>query len=133
MNFEEFAAKPLLATGGVTVPPSQIALTAEDAASAAQAIGPCVVKAQVPTGKRGKAGGIKLASNANEAREHAANILGMDIGGFTVGKLRRQVGHHCGVQKAFAFQRRYQSLCQGGAGNHWLYAGGCFCTFCFNR
>ncbi|MEM1299960.1 MAG: ATP-grasp domain-containing protein [Pseudomonadota bacterium] len=87
MNFEEFAAKPLLAAGGVTVPPSQIALTVDEAGAAAEAVNPCVVKAQVPTGKRGKAGGIKLASNAGEAREHAADILGMDIGGFTVGKL----------------------------------------------
>ena len=50
-------------------------------------IGPCVVKAQVPTGKRGKAGGIQLAADADAARTHAANILGMDIGGFTVDKL----------------------------------------------
>ncbi|MFK7944006.1 MAG: succinate--CoA ligase subunit beta [Paracoccaceae bacterium] len=87
MNFEEFAAKPLLAAGGVAVPPSQIALTAEEAADAARAIGPCVVKAQVPTGKRGKAGGIKLAATPEEAHTHASNILGMDIGGFTVEKL----------------------------------------------
>jgi succinyl-CoA synthetase beta subunit len=87
MNFEEFAAKPLLAAGGIAVPPSQIAVTPDEAADAADKIGPCVVKAQVPTGKRGKAGGIQLAANADEARTHAANILGMDIGGFTVEKL----------------------------------------------
>lgn len=87
MNFEEFAAKPLLAAGGVAVPPSQIALTADEAATAAGAIGPCVVKAQVPTGKRGKAGGIKLAATPEEARAHADAILGMEIGGFTVEKL----------------------------------------------
>ena len=56
MNFEEFAAKPLLAKGGIPVSPSRIALTADEAAEAAAEIGPCVVKAQVPTGKRGKAG-----------------------------------------------------------------------------
>ena len=87
MNFEEFAAKPLLAKGGIAVPPSQIALSAAEAEAAASAIGPCVVKAQVPTGKRGKAGGIKLAASAGEARGHAEAILGMDIGGFTVEKL----------------------------------------------
>lgn len=87
MNFEEFAAKPLLAAGGISVPPSTIVTTPDDAANAAQDIGPCVVKAQVPTGKRGKAGGIQLASDPDAARTHAANILGMDIGGFTVEKL----------------------------------------------
>lgn len=87
MNFEEFAAKPLLAAGGINVPPSRLARTPEEAAEAAEAIGPCVVKAQVPTGKRGKAGGIKLAATPEEARTHAAAILGMDIGGFTVEKL----------------------------------------------
>ena len=87
MNFEEFAAKPLLAAGGITVPPSRIAVTPEEAAAAAAEIGACVVKAQVPTGKRGKAGGIQLAAALDDARTHASNILGMDIGGFTVEKL----------------------------------------------
>ena len=75
MNFEEFAAKPLLAKGGIPVPPSRIALTADEAAEAARAIGPCVVKAQVPTGKRGKAGGIKLASTPEDARAHAEHRI----------------------------------------------------------
>ena len=87
MNFEEYAAKPLLAEGGITVPPSRLAHTPDQAAEAAAEIGPCVVKAQVPTGKRGKAGGIQLAANPAEAKAHAEAILGMDIGGFTVEKL----------------------------------------------
>ncbi|MEM9061942.1 MAG: ATP-grasp domain-containing protein [Pseudomonadota bacterium] len=87
MNFEEFAAKPLLAAGGIAVPPSQVAVTVDAAVAAAEAIGPCVVKAQVPTGKRGKAGGIKLAATPEEARGHADAILGMEIGGYTVEKL----------------------------------------------
>ena len=87
MNFEEFAAKPLLAKGGITVPPSRLVHTSEEAAAAAAEIGPCVVKAQVPTGKRGKAGGIQLAATAAEARTHADTILGMDIGGHRVEKL----------------------------------------------
>ncbi|MEM9139416.1 MAG: ATP-grasp domain-containing protein, partial [Pseudomonadota bacterium] len=81
---EEYAAKPLLAEGGIAVPPSRVVHSAEDAAAAAAEIGPCVVKAQVPTGKRGKAGGIQLAATPDEARTHAAAILGMEIGGFTV-------------------------------------------------
>ena len=87
MNFEEFAAKPLLAAGGITVPPSKVVTTPDEAANAAVEIGPCVVKAQVPTGMRGKAGGIKLAGTPEEARAHATAILGMEIGGFTVKKL----------------------------------------------
>ncbi len=87
MNFEEFAAKPLLAAGGIAVPPSRLVFTSEDAAAAAAEIGPCVVKAQVPTGKRGKAGGIQLAATPEQARAHADTILGMEIGGHVVEKL----------------------------------------------
>ncbi|MEM0988898.1 MAG: ATP-grasp domain-containing protein [Pseudomonadota bacterium] len=87
MNFEEFAAKPLLAEGGIAVPPSQLVSTPDAAAGAAAEIGACVVKAQVPTGKRGKAGGIQLAATPEEAKGHANAILGMEIGGFTVEKL----------------------------------------------
>lgn len=87
MNFEEYAAKPLLAEAGIAVPPSRLVHDPLEAAEAAGEIGPCVVKAQVPTGKRGKAGGIKLAQNADEARSHAKAILGMDIGGHRVEKL----------------------------------------------
>lgn len=87
MNFEEHAAKPLLAAAGVAVPAARLAATAEEAAAAAREIGPCVVKAQVPTGKRGKAGGIKLAADAGEARAHAAAILGMEIAGHPVEKV----------------------------------------------
>jgi succinyl-CoA synthetase beta subunit len=54
---------------------------------AATNIGPCVVKAQVPAGKRGKAGGIKLARTSDEARKAAEQILGMSIGGYTVERL----------------------------------------------
>jgi succinyl-CoA synthetase beta subunit len=59
--------------------------TVDDAVAAAERIGyPVVVKAQVQVGGRGKAGGIKLANDADEARTHASNILGMDIKGHTV-------------------------------------------------
>jgi len=87
MNFCECAAKPVLSDHGIAVPPSQLASTPDDAARAAEAIGPCVIKAQVPTGKRGKAGGIKLAANADEARTHAAAILGMEIDGWPVDRV----------------------------------------------
>ncbi len=84
MNFEEHAAKPLLAAAGIAIPASELVSSADDAAASAGRIGPCVIKAQVPIGKRGKAGGIKLAANADEAREHAQVILGMSISGFRV-------------------------------------------------
>jgi len=87
MNFEEHAAKPLLAAAGISVPKSRLVTTADEAADAAMELGPCVVKAQVPTGKRGKAGGIKLAATPDEACDHAAAILGMEIDGHLVEKV----------------------------------------------
>ena len=87
MNFEEHAAKPLLAEVGIAVPPSRIATTPHEAAAAAAEVGPCVVKAQVPAGKRGKAGGIRLAATPEEARGHAEAILALEIGGHAVERL----------------------------------------------
>jgi len=84
MNFEEHAAKPLLAGQGIAVPKGGLAQTPAEAAEIAARIGPVVVKAQVPTGKRGKAGGIKLAATPDEARAHAKAIIGMEIGGHKV-------------------------------------------------
>ncbi len=79
MDFKEHIAKSVLTEGGILVPASKLAFTPEEAAKAAKSIGACVIKAQVPTGKRGKAGGIQLAQTPNEAMEHAQNILGMEI------------------------------------------------------
>ena len=62
-------------------------MSAKEAALAAADIGPCVVKAQVPAGKRGKAGGIKLANTPAEAEQVAAQILGMTIGDYIVERL----------------------------------------------
>jgi succinyl-CoA synthetase beta subunit len=87
MNFEEHAAKPLLAGQGIAVPKGGLAKTPAEAAEIAARIGPVVVKAQVPTGKRGKAGGIKLAATPDEARTHAKAIIGMEIGGHKVEKV----------------------------------------------
>ena len=84
MNFEEHAAKPLLKAAGIAVPDGRLARPADDAAKAFDAIGPCIIKAQVPTGKRGKAGGIKTADSADEASVAADAILGMDIAGHAV-------------------------------------------------
>lgn len=87
MNLEEHAAKPLLAEAGIAIPRGVLCDTAEQAEKAAASLGPCVVKAQVPTGKRGKAGGIKLAKAPAEARAAAQAILGMAIGEHRVARV----------------------------------------------
>ena len=87
MNFEEHAAKPLLAAAGIAVPEGRLVTSAEEAAQAAQDLGPVVVKAQAPTGKRGKAGGIRPADSPAEAMAAASDILGMEIAGHRIERL----------------------------------------------
>ncbi len=88
MDLLEYQGKQLFAKHGVPVPEGRPARTVDEAVAAAEDLGyPCVIKAQVLIGGRGKAGGIKLAQSAEEAREHADAILGMDIRGFTVHEL----------------------------------------------
>jgi len=85
MDLLEYQGKQLFARHGIPVPPGRPARTVEEAVAAADEIGyPCVIKAQVQIGGRGKAGGIKLAADRDAAREHASAILGMDIRGLTV-------------------------------------------------
>jgi succinyl-CoA synthetase beta subunit len=85
MDLFEYQGKELLRKFDVPVPEGRVAETPEDAAEAAKGLGgKVVVKAQVQVGGRGKAGGIKLASSPEEAREVASQILGMDIKGHTV-------------------------------------------------
>jgi succinyl-CoA synthetase beta subunit len=85
MDLLEYQGKQLYARHGVPVPSGAPATTVEEAVAAADEIGyPCVVKAQVQIGGRGKAGGIKVAKDRVEAEEHSKNILGMDIRGHTV-------------------------------------------------
>jgi succinyl-CoA synthetase beta subunit len=85
MDLLEYQGKQLFARHGIPVPDGRPATTVDEALDAADAIGyPCVVKAQVQIGGRGKLGGIKVAQNKEEAREHASSILGMDIRGLTV-------------------------------------------------
>ena len=85
MNFEEHAAKPLLQAAGIAIPRGSLARSAGEAEAAALALDvPVVVKAQVPTGKRGKAGGIRAADGPAAAREAADVILGMEIAGHRV-------------------------------------------------
>src|SRR3954453_4428234 len=85
MDLLEYQGKQLFARHGVPVSPGAPATTVDEAVAAPDEIGyPVVVKAQVLIGGRGKAGGIKLAGDRDEAKEHATNILGMDIRGHTV-------------------------------------------------
>jgi succinyl-CoA synthetase beta subunit len=95
MNIHEYQARELLADRGVPVPMGEIATTPEQAEEiAARLGGAVVVKAQVHTGGRGKAGGVKLAKSAAEAREKAQGILGMDIKGSGGEGARRAGGGH---------------------------------------
>jgi len=84
VDLMEFQAKELFAKHGVKTTLGVVVTTAEEARDAAEKIGPCVVKAQVKAGGRGKAGGVKLAKTPDEAFEHANAILGMQIKGLTV-------------------------------------------------
>ncbi len=82
MDLLEYQGKQLFARAGVAVPEGEPAADVDTAVAAADRIGyPCVIKAQVQIGGRGKAGGIKVAKDADEARTHADAILGMDIRG----------------------------------------------------
>jgi succinyl-CoA synthetase beta subunit len=85
LDLYEYQGKQFFARYGIPVSPGEAVTTVDDAVAAAERIGyPVVVKAQVQVGGRGKAGGIKLANDADETRTHAGNILGMDIKGHTV-------------------------------------------------
>jgi len=80
----EYQAKEVLSSLGIAIPPGIVARTPDEAAAACRRLGPVAVKAQVPVGGRGKAGGIKLAKTPDEARRAAEQIIGMDIKGFKV-------------------------------------------------
>ena len=85
MDLFEYQGKQYFARYDIPVSPGGAADTVDEAVAAADAAGyPVVVKAQVQVGGRGKAGGIKLANDADEVRTHAGNILGMDIKGHVV-------------------------------------------------
>ena len=88
MNIHEYQAKEIFRAAGLNVPPGRVATTADEAAALAEEYGlPVMVKSQVLTGGRGKAGGVKFCDNMDDVRKHAGNILGMDIKGHTVLKV----------------------------------------------
>jgi len=85
VNLHEYQAKRLFAEHGVPIPNGEVAHTPAEAREIAERLGGVIVKAQVHTGGRGKAGGVKLGRTPDEAEAAAEQILGMDIKGFTVG------------------------------------------------
>jgi succinyl-CoA synthetase beta subunit len=88
MRLHEYQAKEVFAEAGMPTPASELAESTDEAVAAADDIGyPVAIKAQVHVGGRGKAGGIELAENDDEAREAADSILGMDLKGYTVGSV----------------------------------------------
>jgi succinyl-CoA synthetase beta subunit len=96
----EYQGKQLFARHGVPVPAGRPAATVDEAVTAADAVGyPCVVKAQVQIGGRGKLGGIKVAAGREEVREHAGQILGMDIRGLRV--------HEVWIEEASQIEAEY--------------------------
>src|SRR3954454_21585326 len=88
MDLNEYQGKELFKRFGIPVSEGRLATTPEEARAAAEELGgPVVVKAQVLTGGRGKAGGVKLAGDPKDAEQKARDILGLDIRGHVVHKL----------------------------------------------
>ncbi|MDN4482730.1 ADP-forming succinate--CoA ligase subunit beta [Demequina lignilytica] len=123
MDLYEYQARDMFEKHGVPVLPGIVATTPAEARAAAEQLGGgvCVVKAQVKTGGRGKAGGVKLARSPEEAEAHAAAILGMDIKGHTVHRVMIAAG--AAIAEEFYFsvlldraERRYLAMCsvEGG-------------------
>ncbi|MCS5680686.1 MAG: ADP-forming succinate--CoA ligase subunit beta [Acidimicrobiales bacterium] len=88
MDLFEYQGKQFFAGYGMPISPGEVAFTVDEAVAAAERLGtPVMVKAQVHTGGRGKAGGVKFAATLDDVREHAGNILGLDISGHVVGRV----------------------------------------------
>ena len=123
MDLYEYQARDLFETHGVPVLRGIVATTAQEARAAAEQLGggTVVVKAQVKTGGRGKAGGVKLAHSPDEAAEKAGEILGMDIKGHTVRRVMVAEGAKIAEEYYFSLlldraNRSYLAMCsvEGG-------------------
>jgi succinyl-CoA synthetase beta subunit len=118
----EHQAKELFAEYGIPVPRGIVAHTAEEARAAAEQLtGRVVVKAQVKTGGRGKAGGVKVADDATDAYEKATKILGMDIKGHTVHKVLIEEASQIAEEYYFSFlldraNRTFLAICSASGG-----------------
>lgn len=121
MDLFEYQARDMFEAHGVPVLAGQTATTPEEAKAAAEQIGAksggvTVVKAQVKTGGRGKAGGVKVAKSADEAEQYAKDILGMDIKGHTVGTVMIAQGAKIAEEYYFSIlldraNRSYLAMC----------------------
>ena len=122
MDLFEHQAKELFAEYGIAVPRGKVAHSAEDArALATELTGRVVVKAQVKTGGRGKAGGVKLAGDAADAYQKATEILGMDIKGHTVHKVLIEEASAIEEEYYFSFlldraNRTFLAICSAAGG-----------------
>ena len=122
MDLFEYQAKELFAKHNVPTTPGRVTESAEDARAIAAEIGrPVMVKAQVKTGGRGKAGGVKYAATPEDAFTHATNILGLDIKGHIVRKLLVSEASDIAEEYYLSFlldraNRRYLAMCsvEGG-------------------
>jgi succinyl-CoA synthetase beta subunit len=122
----EYQARDMFEAHGVPVLAGAVATTPEEARAAAERIGPksggvTVVKAQVKTGGRGKAGGVKVAKSAEEAEQLAGDILGMDIKGHTVGTVMIAQGAKIAEEYYFSIlldraNRSYLAMCSKEGG-----------------
>ncbi|MEI2777388.1 MAG: ADP-forming succinate--CoA ligase subunit beta [Tetrasphaera sp.] len=122
MDLYEYQARDLFEKHGVPVLAGAVATTASDARAAAETIGGVtVVKAQVKTGGRGKAGGVKVAKSADEAQQYAEQILGMDIKGHTVKRVMIAQGADIAEEYYFSIlldraNRTYLAMCSTEGG-----------------
>lgn len=113
MKIHEYQAKEIFARYNIPVTREIVCYTPDEVVAAAEKLGyPSVVKAQVLTGGRGKAGGVKLVKNTDEAREAANKILGMDIKGYTVEKvlLAEGVKFHSEIYVGLTIDRNSKSV-----------------------
>ena len=106
MKIHEYQAKKLLGDYGAPVPSGIVAETAEAARQAAEKMLPCVIKAQVHSGGRGKAGGVKLAKTADEAETIARQMLGMQLVTKQTGPAGKTV-HKVLITEAVAVKKEY--------------------------
>ena len=126
MDLFEYQARDMFEKHGVPVLAGAVATTAEEARAAAERIGPksggvTVVKAQVKTGGRGKAGGVKVTKSPEEAQQAAEAILGMDIKGHTVGTVMIAQGARIAEEYYFSVlldraNRTYLAMCSKEGG-----------------
>ena len=126
MDLFEYQAKQLFAEYGVPVPQGKVASTAAEARAIAEEFAAAgkprvVVKAQVKTGGRGKAGGVKVAENAEDAQAKAEQILGMDIKGHTVHRVLVEEASDIAEEYYFSFLldragRTFLSICSAEGG-----------------